>query len=79
MQVGSREAKYNFNAINTSKGGGANALDPYHTVYLLTDDGTHGTYSYDPQLRTNLENYIKECTTIEMMGDRRMYWLGVNT
>ena len=73
MQVGSREAKYNFNSINTSKGGGANALDPYHTVYLLADDGTHGAYSYEPHIRTNLENYIKECTTIEMMVDRGRY------
>ena len=75
-QMGSNEAHYNFNSIvNTLQGSGANALDPYHTVYLLADDATHGFVAREPAVRRELEKYITRQTTIESMGTKRDYVL----
>ena len=72
MQIGSHEARYNFNSIvNTLNGSGSNALDPYHTVYLLADDATHGFVAREPAVRSELEKYITQSTQIESMGTNR--------
>ena len=75
FQVGSQEAKYNFIGLDSTSGR-LNALDPYHTVYLLCDDGTHGRYIREPLVRGRLESYIKTQTTIEMLGSKgKEIWL----
>ena len=43
--MGTKEAKYRFTHSECDDMLGDNTLDPYHTVYLLGDDGTHGRYS----------------------------------
>ncbi len=46
-----------------------NCLDPYHSVYILADDGTAGNYHAEPAIRGKLENFIATETTLNTLGD----------
>ena len=70
LKVGSKEAKYNFIALEGNVAIEHNTLDPYHTVYLLGDDGTYGRYTREPRIRKELEKYIKQKTTIKILGSK---------
>lgn len=70
-QVGTTEAQYNFTALEgDSASSTSNTLDPYHTIYVLADDGTYGSYTKEPIIRRKFEKYIKTKTTIESLTEK---------
>lgn len=44
--------------MDTQGQGRLSCLDNNHTHFLLVDDGTHGLYGVEIELRTRLEKYI---------------------
>ena len=46
----------------------AHALEPHHTAYLLSDEGTYRDAQRQPRLRQTLERYIKTETTSAMLA-----------
>ena len=41
-----------------------NSLDPHHTVYLCSDDGTKGCYNKEAKIRVDLEKYIAQAKSL---------------
>ncbi|ELT91987.1 hypothetical protein CAPTEDRAFT_196769 [Capitella teleta] len=73
IHVGSDEASYHYAATQSEKNlseSVPNALDPYHVVYLFTDDGTSGSYRHEPSLRSQLECFIKTQTRLKLLGSK---------
>ena len=45
-----------------------NSLDPHHTCYLFTDDGSRGQYRSEPKLRRQFEKYIAHAKSLTIHG-----------
>ena len=45
-------------------------LQHNHKIQLLCDDGTHGKYKKEPDLRCNLEKYLRQTTIRDPDIDR---------
>ena len=54
--------KYKFKDLNEKNMQGRAPLDPFHTHFLLVDNGTDGKSGVEINMRVNLEQYIvKKC------------------
>ena len=73
FQMGSDEARYYFSAVQHSTNilQFPNALDPFHVIYILADDGTTGQYNQEPLIRRVFETFIKSQTSLDILGTNK--------
>jgi len=55
-------ANYRFDDLRSPENQGRVALNPFHSHFILVDNGTDGKAGFEINLRANLEQHIaKQC------------------